>query len=146
MITTVRLCLLVTLALVASSLLAADEQYLVETRVWLDGELAGTPTLIVQAGQPASIERAGEPHFRLSLMVEPARDRFAPLETLWLTIEVEVFGDDGWEPLVDSLLGVHEGRTASLSLVDGDAESSPETARLFVEVKPSHLRPADAGP
>lgn len=140
-----RLTLLLLAGLWAGPLLASD-QFLVETRLWLEGELAGSPTVIARAGEPATLERLGEPQFRLTLTVEAVQDRFAPTDTLWLTVEVETPGEDGWEPMVDTLLGVQEGQTASFSVVDGADEARPETARLFLEVKPSRLRPADSLP
>ena len=140
-----RIGLFLLAGLWAGQSMAAD-QYLIETRLWLDGELAGSPTVIAQAGEPASLERLGEPQFRLTLMIEAVQDRFAPTDTLWLTVEVETPGEDGWEAMVDTLLGVQEGQTASFSVVEGADEATPETARLFLEVKPSRLRPADPLP
>ncbi|MGY6630481.1 MAG: hypothetical protein ACXIUL_05660 [Wenzhouxiangella sp.] len=140
-----RLALLLLAGLWAGQSIA-DDQFLIETRLWLGGELAGTPTVIARAGEPATLERLGEPQFRLTLTVEAVQDRFAPTDTLWLTVEVETPGEEGWEAMVDTLLGVQEGRTASFSVVDGDDEATPETARLFLEVKPSRLRPADRLP
>ena len=59
-------------------------------------------------------------------------DEYAPENTVWLHVEVHQMISGQWESMADSLLGVREGETATFSLVEGDAVSSPETARLYL--------------
>ncbi|MCC5865902.1 MAG: hypothetical protein JJU31_12330 [Wenzhouxiangella sp.] len=128
--------------LLAAPALAAD-RYLVESSLWLDGQLAGTPTLIVEADEPASLERGGEVGFRLTLMVEPVLDELVPQDILWLHVTIEQLGDEGWEELADSMLGAREGEPTTLSVVEAGQEATPESASLFLEARISRLRPAD---
>lgn len=121
----------------------ADDRYLVEFSVWLDGELAGTPVLIVEAGEPASLEQLGEPSYRLTVMVEPLVDSLMPRDTLWLHILVELFGEEGWEDLADTMLGARAGEQTTLSVVEGDRQPTPESANLYLQARTSPLLPAD---
>lgn len=130
------------LALTCAPVVFAAE-YLIEAELWLDGESAGRPVLLVKAGEPASIERgAGDAStgWRLTIEVEPAdTDPLAPSGSLWLQVEVQRQDENGWSAVADSILGVPEGDTATLSVVDGDAESRPETAAVYLRIKTSRL-------
>ena len=128
--------------LLAGPVLAAD-RYLVESSLWLDGRLVGTPTVIVDAGEPASRERGGEDGFRLTVMVEPVHDELIPQDILWLHVTVEQLGDEGWEELADSMLGAREGESTILSVVEAGQESTPESASLFLQARTSRLLPAN---
>lgn len=123
------------------------EQYLIEAELWLDGEKQGTPTLVVNAGSPASIARLdddGSDSWRLEVEVESADSHIlSPGDALWVNVSVHQSVNGRWEHLADSILGVPEGQTATLSVVDGDAESSPETAAVYLRIKTSRMRPAE---
>jgi hypothetical protein len=122
---------------------APAAEYLVEAELWLNGEAAGTPVLLVNADEPATIERDGgdeQSGWRLTIEVERAdADPLAPSGSLWLIIELQQQFDGAWQVLADSMLGVPEGETATLSVVDGDAEPLPETAAVYLRVKTSRL-------
>lgn len=137
-----ELAVLLLAGCLAGPVLAA-ERYLVDTSLWLGGELAGSPTVIVEAGEPASLERMGEPNFRLTVMVEPISDSMMPQDILWLHITVEQYGDEGWEELVDSMLGAREGELTSLSVVEEGQEPTRESASLFLQAQTSRLLPAE---
>lgn len=126
---------------------ALAEQFLIEAELWLDGEKQGTPTLIVDGGSMASIgptDDEGAELWRLEVEVEPAESHIlSPGDALWVHVGVHQKLDGEWEHLADSILGVPEGQTATLSVVDGDAESSPETAAVYLRIKTSRMRPAE---
>jgi hypothetical protein len=134
------------LALALSGAVAA-EQYLVEIELWLDGEQQGTPALVVEAGSMASISRGdveSDEVWRLEIEVEPADSHIlSPGDALWVHVGVHQKIDGEWEHLADSILGVPEGQTATFSVVDGEAESTPETAAVYLRIKTSRMRPAE---
>lgn len=127
----------------ASSALAAAEQFLVEFELWLDGKAAGTPVMIVEAGEPASLEKLGEPNFRLAVTVEPTVDSIMAQDVLWLHVVVEQLGPEGWDELVDSIMGTREGEPTSLSVTEGDKPAAPESASLYLKARTSRLRPGE---
>ena len=122
---------------------ALATEYLVEAELWLDGEPAGTPVLMVNAGEPASIERGtgdDQSGWRMTIEVEPAdADPLAPSGSLWLQVELQRQAEGVWEAIADSMLGVPEGEVATLSVVDGDAEPQPETAAAYLRLKTSKV-------
>lgn len=122
---------------------AFGEQFLVEAELWLNGEPAGTPVLVVEAGEPASISRNeadGQDGWRLTFDVEPvAADPLAPSGSLWLQVDVQQQTEGTWQAVVDSILGVPEGETATFSVVDGADEPHPDTAAVYLRVKTSRL-------
>jgi hypothetical protein len=141
-----RLTTLAAAALLISSA-AAAEQFVVEAELWLAGEKHAAPTLIVAAGSPASVSRGdedGSELWRLEVEVERAESHIlSPGDALWVHVGVHQKIDGEWEHLLDSILGVPEGQTATLSVVDGDAEATPETAEVYLRLKTSRLRPAE---
>ena len=143
---TIRVLTIALLALALSGAVSA-EQYLVEAELWLDGELQGTPSMIVAAGSPASISRGDleqDAIWRLEIEVEPAASHIlSPGDALWIHVGLHQKIDGEWEHLADSMLGVPEGQTATFSVVDGDVESSPENAAVYLRIKTSRLRLAE---
>ena len=116
----------------------ADQRFLVEAELWIDGVKRGTPSLLVAALTEASLETGSEDErWRLDIEVEPVDDVFAPSNTLWVHVAVHQRLDDHWDHLVDSIVGVPEGEVATLSLVDGDAPATPETAAVFLRIRAS---------
>ncbi len=126
-----------------SPVLAATDQFLVEFELWLDGQVAGTPVLIVEAGEPASLENLGEPNYRLAVTVEPTADSIMPQEMVWLHVVVEQLGPEGWDELVDSIMGAREGESTSLSVTEPDQQPTPESASLYLQARTSRLRPGE---
>ncbi|MFP4208026.1 MAG: hypothetical protein ACLFSC_05155 [Wenzhouxiangella sp.] len=117
---------------------AADEQFFVEAELWIDGVQRGTPNLLVEPNSEASLAIAGPDQvWRLTVKVEPVEDAYAPANTLWMHLGVDQRTGDGWEELTDSLLGVPEGEWATLSVVEGEAESTAETAAVYLRVRAS---------
>jgi hypothetical protein len=138
---------LLLLTALAVSAFAQAEEYLIEAELWLNGVQQGTPTLIVEPGQPASIARTdtdGEAMWRLEVEVEAADSHIlSPGDALWLQVAIHQHIDGEWEHITDAMLGVPEGQYATLSVVDDDAEASPESAAVYLRIKTSKLRPAE---
>lgn len=138
---------LLLLAALVFSAADAAEQYLVEAELWFDGTSQGTPTLVVQPGSPAAIARMdadGQDLWRLDVEVELAESHmFSPGDALWVHVGIHQQIDGEWEHITDTILGVPEGEFATLSVVDGDAEASPETAAVYLRIKTSRMRPAE---
>jgi hypothetical protein len=140
-----QLQLIVAVVALSFSALALAEQFLVEAELWIDGVQRGAPTLIVEADQLARVEVDDDQSvWRLEVKVErPGAMDFAPEGALWLQVEIHQDSGDKWEHLANTMLGVPEGETATLSVVDGDAPSTPETANVYLRIKTSRLRQAD---
>ncbi len=138
-----RLLLAMLLTGCIASVVLAEEQFLVEFELWLDGELVGTPVLIVEAGEFASLEKMGEPHYRIEVLVEPSANSIMPLDMAWLHVTVEQLGSDGWEALVDSMMGAREGEPTVLAVTEDDRLATPEAASLYLQARTSRLKPGE---
>lgn len=151
-----RLATLILLAaalpiLVTGSVGAAEEsdQYMVEMTLWIDGEQRGTPVVIVEPDSPASVEvsdEAGHGGWKIELLVEPpAASEVAPAGATWLNLTIFEQRDGEWEPLADSLLGVREGRTGTMSVVEADGEpATPKNSLVHLSAQVSRLQPGQA--
>ena len=117
---------------------ATEPSYLVEAELWIDGVKRGTPSLLILANTEARLETGDEESaWRLEVEVEPVDDGYAPAGTLWVHVAVHQRSGEIWEHLADSILGVPEGEFATLSVVDGGAPPDPETAAVYLRVRPS---------
>ena len=117
---------------------AGEREYRISSELWIDGELRGSPSLIMQAGVQGSIETAGEESgWRLVFDIEePEPHERAAEGALWVYIEIHEKQDGEWDHLTDSMLGIPPGRTGTLSIVDqGQDEPTRETARLYMTVQ-----------
>lgn len=115
---------------------AADQRYLVEAELWIDGVQRGTPSMLVLPNTETSLETGRlDERWRLDIEVEPVEDRFAPVGTLWVHVGVHQFVEGIWDHLVDTIVGVPEGDYASVSVVDGDAVATPETAAVYLRIR-----------
>src|SRR5699024_6955775 len=121
-----RACVLFVLPamLVASALAEGSNEearYAVAMELWVDGELRGTPAVVTVAGRPASVAVADASEgdgWKIELRVEPpVVSEGAPVGAIWLELSVHERRDGDWEVLADSLLGVPEGRSATMSVV-----------------------------
>ena len=140
--------LLPVLAFVLAAVAVAEEpRFLVEAELHIDGVQRGTPSMLLTAGSPASLETGSdEDGYRLEVEIEPVDATTAPANSLWLHVAVFERAGGDWEELVDSILGVPEGDTATLSVVDGDAMATPETAAVYLRIRVTREPAADAQP
>lgn len=142
-----RFCLILLGACLAASLAAAQapERFLVESSLWLDGEAQTVPVLVVTAAEPGLLlpETVSEGGWRMEVQARPVDDPLSPSDSLWIEVTLSLFEDGQWLPLIDSMLGVPEGETATLSVVEEGQQASPETAQVYLQLKTSRLRPAD---
>lgn len=129
-------------AVLASALLlvsagALAETYSIQSELWLDGELRGSPELVVEAGKDATVETTdGDSGWRLVFRVEPpAEHEGAASGSLWLHIEAFERSEGEWHALADSLLGLPPGQTGTFSIVeDPDTDPKPDNARMYLQV------------
>jgi len=147
-----RLLCLVLLSAVAAGGVSAQpqDQYVVEMNLWIDGEQRGTPIVVTPAGELSSVEvgtASGEGGWKIDVRVEaPADGEGAPVGATWLNLTVYEQRDGEWEVLGDSLLGIHEGRTGTMSVVEpGVEQATPENSQVYLTVQASRLRPGMAG-
>ncbi|MEM1082371.1 MAG: hypothetical protein AAGH65_12420 [Pseudomonadota bacterium] len=116
---------------------SVQTEYLVQTRVFMYGELRGEPSLLVEAGKDARIEnRSGGRAWALNVMVKAADAAEQAMDgAIWLELGVEEEVDGRWEFLADTMLGLPPGQTGTISVVDQANESEgPEHAQLLIEV------------
>lgn len=141
---------IVVAATLVAGVAVADQQYLIESELWLEGRLTEVPVMIVASGEAASMSPltgSGEPQWRLEIEVERAAEHLmSPGDALWIHVSVRRKTDDEWEHLTDTILGVPEGERATLSIVDGGIEATPENSDLYLRVRTSRLRPLEESP
>lgn len=143
----VRLLPVLALLVLATVAVAEEPRFLVEAELHIDGVQRGTPSMLLTAGSPASLETGSDDDgYRLEVEIEPVTATTAPANSLWLHVAVFERAGGDWEELVDSILGVPEGDTATLSVVDGDAMATPETAAVFLRIRVTREPAADAQP
>lgn len=137
--------LVVALLALAGSASASDvDKYMLEMKVWIEGEHRDDPLLVVDAGEPASIafENAdGRTGWKLDVQVDPpGPGEGAPEGAIWVDFSIHQLENGQWEHLADSMIGVHEGRTGTLSVANGEGESTPQNSLVYVEVRTSRMR------
>jgi hypothetical protein len=118
-----------------SAIAAEPARFLVEAKLWIGGEQMGTPSLIVPANSPGSVEVGDvDSGWRLGVLVEPVTDAYAPADTLWMHVDIHQKIDGQWEVVADSLLGVPEGENATFSVVEGKQAATAESASLYLQI------------
>lgn len=132
------------LALVAGSVMAAEDRYMIDMSLWINGEKVGQPMVIVEAGKPASIMKGDEEDasgYRVELEVEhPGPGEGAPGGAIWLHVAVSELDDGRWRELADSMIGVVEGETGTISVVEGEvAQPEPENSIVYLTASPLRL-------
>ncbi len=136
------------LFLAAGLCMASEQQFLVESSLWIDGQAQQVPAMVVQSREPGLLTPMAadgsliEGDWRLQVEVEPADDPLALSESLWVYVTVDQFVNGDWENLIDSILGVPEGEVSALSVNGDDGPHDPATAQLYLEIRTSRLRPA----
>lgn len=134
-------------AVLASALLLASasvlaETYRIQSELWLDGELRGSPELVVEAGVDGTVETTDDDAgWRLVFRVEPPADAEGAISgSVWVHIEAFERSDGEWHALADSLLGLPPGRTGTFSIVeDPEADPRPENTRMYLQVDVTSL-------
>jgi hypothetical protein len=138
-------CLVVLLAALAPLAASAAEGYEISARVWIEGELRGTPTITVLEDSEARIAVGGEDGWRLSVRVEaPLADEGADPDGLWMTVGLDRKVPEGWQHLTETLIGTPLGKPGRISVVapDAPADADPKQAQLHVELVARRLDPA----
>lgn len=145
-----KILILLLASLAVGSVPAADgDQYMVEMELWIDGEQRGTPMVVLPPGELGSIQvgsESGGGGWKIDVLVEsPARAEGAPSGAIWLNLTVYGQREGEWEPLADSLLGVPEGRPATMSVVEtGVEQATQENSLVHLTARASLLRPEDS--
>ncbi|WP_376690751.1 hypothetical protein [Wenzhouxiangella sp. EGI_FJ10409] len=139
------------IALVGSAAASGDDRYMVEMELWIDGEQRGTPLVVLPPGEQGSVEvrnEEGDQGWKIEVLVEaPAATQSAPLGSTWLNLAVHELQDGEWNLLADSLLGVPEGRSTSMSVVGSEVEQATrENSRVHLSARASLMRPGERQP
>lgn len=127
----------------ASGDVAEQTRYRVESAVWCSGELRGEPELVLAPGVPGVFEiHSPDSSWRLSVEVEPPAVGEGAPDALWLKVGIEQQVDGRWEFLTDTMLGTPLGTPGIITVVeDGEQDSGPETAPLYIEMTASRVVP-----
>lgn len=133
------------LGAINASVAETGDRYMVEMELWIEGEQRGTPMVVVEPGEPASVEvsdPSGERGWKIDLLVDPpVAAEGAPVGSIWLNLAVHELRDGEWEPLTDSLLGLREGRTGTMTVVDSDVDqATQENSLVHLSARASFLR------
>lgn len=140
--------LFLALSVLAGSASASEvKRYMLEMTVWIEGERREAPVLIIDSGEPTSIDfegAEGRRGWKIEVQVNPpGPGEGAPEGAIWMDFSIHRQEDGQWEHLADSMLGIHEGRTGTLSVASEDGQASPENSLVYVEVLASRLRPGE---
>lgn len=134
--------------LLGDSSAQAAERYMIEMELWIDGSKRGEPMLIVEPAEPAEISSTdpeGEKGWRIELEVEPpAAIEGSAGGSIWLRLSIHRLVDGSWQYLTDSMLGVPEGESHTLSVAGGDGGSGREDALVHLTAVISRLQPAES--
>lgn len=141
---------LTVLAAVSASGAETRDRYMVEMELWIEGEQRGTPMVVVEPEEPATIEvgePSGESGWRIEVLVEPpVASEGAPVGSIWLNLAVHELRDGEWQLLTDSLLGLREGRSGTMTLVEpGVDQGTRENSLVHLTASASLLRPSESG-
>lgn len=147
-VTAIVACLLSVFAAANTSAADKADRYMVEMELWIEGEQRGTPMLVVEPGEPATVEvsdSSGEGGWKIDLLVDPPiASEGAPVGSVWLNLAVQERRDGEWELLTDSLLGLREGRAGTMTLVEsGVDEATRENSLVHLTASASLLRPSE---
>jgi hypothetical protein len=127
----------VLLALLLPLSVTAAQRYEISARVWIDGELRGTPTLMVEPEKTANIEVSGHSvDWRMSVLVEaPGPSEAADPGGIWMAVGLDRKVDGSWEHLTETLIGTPLGEPGRISVTGSGAaaDAAPEQAQLHVE-------------
>ncbi|MDT8450900.1 MAG: hypothetical protein RQ847_12095 [Wenzhouxiangellaceae bacterium] len=148
----IRLWASLILALVAAGASGASEpaetKYRVESAVWCSGSLRGEPELVLVPGTPGQFEINGaDSRWRLNVEVEPSTEyEGAAPGAVWLKVGIEQYVDGQWQFITDTMLGTPLGQPGRITVVEqGQAESDPDTAPLYVEMTATAVAPEEQG-
>ena len=141
-----RLAAMLLIAATSGIVNGGETHFLIEMELWLHGEQHGAPSVIVEAATPASIEQSNDQTgWRIEIEVEkPAAHEQAPGDALWLHVGVHEKIDGEWDLLADTILGVPEGQSATMSVVEGEvSDPSPENSVVYLRATTSRLQPGE---
>lgn len=126
----------------------AGTKYRVESEVWCSGDLRGQPELLIAPGESQHFEiDAPNTRWRLNVGVEPpAESEGAAPGAVWLKVDIEQFVDGKWQFITDTMLGTPLGQPGRITVVEqGQTESDPGTAPLYVEMTATAVEPEERG-
>ncbi len=126
---------------------ALADSFLIDPELWLAGESHPVPVVVAAAGEPVRIGASEDQSSDLpdgwiiEVELERREGTLIPGDTHWLFVEVSRRDEQGDpEPVADAILGVPEGKPASLSVgSDPDTPATPETSQLYLRLRVSRL-------
>lgn len=106
------------LTVFASAVAIAADTFTVESVLSVSGQAQTTTPVRVEANTATQLW--GDSEWQLFVTVTPIDDPFAPTNALWMTVRLEAWLDDDWQPISESVLGVPPGEWAALTVGDAD--------------------------
>jgi len=128
---------------------AADERYLLEPELWIEGRSVPIMPAVLLPDQPVRLQSAVvgpgreiEDHWRLTVTLEAPQASPLPSSAVWLLVEIERASEEAWELVTDSLLGVALGEAAEVLVSNAPRlQASADDAELRLRLKAARLRP-----
>lgn len=126
-----RLASALTLALtvLASTVAVAADTFQVETALSVSGQTQTTTPVGVDANTATQLW--GDSDWQLFVTITPIDDPFALANALWMTVRLEAWLDEQWQPISESVLGVPPGEWAALTVGGVDQDDGVDTVDLI---------------
>lgn len=115
-------------ALACATAVAADA-FEVESALSVSGQVQTTTPVRVEANTATQLWADAD--WQLFITVTPIDDPFAPAHALWMTVRLEAWLDEQWQPMSESVLGVPPGEWAALTVGDVDQDGDVDTVDLI---------------
>lgn len=122
------LALALTVVLASTAAVAADS-FQVESALLVSGQTQTTAPIKVEANTATQLW--GDSDWQLFVTITPIDDPFAPANALWMTVRLEAWLDEQWQPMSESVLGVPPGEWAVLTVGDVDQDDGLDTVDLI---------------
>lgn len=122
------LALALTVVLASTAAVAADS-FQVESALLVSGQTQTTAPIKVEANTATQLW--GDSDWQLFVTITPIDDPFAPANALWMTVRLEAWLDEQWQPMSESVLGVPPGEWAVLTVGDVDQDDGVDTVDLI---------------
>jgi hypothetical protein len=120
---------------IAPSALLASQDYRVNAALWVDGVSIAIDNPLLIGESPLILE--ADHGYRLVLAIQDNDPLFETLESVWLKVDIyqKMVETDGWDFVMDGLVGAPLGQKQVLALTSSGASVGPKSSQVYMEVK-----------